>query len=426
MASTANRSALLTTVFLDPLEPTRATDPAFRFGGAKRAATIAGAVGFIGLVLMLVGLFTDSHQFFFSYLIGWTVAVGLGLGGLFFVVIHHLVKAKWSIVLRRMAEAMAYTLPALFVLGIPLFVFGMHDVYHWTHHELIDPASPEYDYLIAGKASYLNVPFFLARMVLYFAIWSYMAYRLYSLSVQHDVTGDHLLLNKMRRVASWGLPLLAVSAAFFSYDVLMSLDPHWFSTIFGVYFFSGFYGATFATLVLLASGLQRMGGALDGVVTTEHYQDLGKYMFGFTVFWAYIAFSQYMLIWYGNIPEETVWFRHRLSHGWEYHSAALLIFHFILPFFILITRGAKRVVPVLAIMAVWFLIMHGFDIHWLSQPVLDTLEGNHHAGISAISIASFVGFVGLFFALVLLRLGRHSLVPERDPGLATSIHFQNA
>jgi hypothetical protein len=297
----------------------------------------------------------------------------------------------------------------------------MHDVYHWTHAELFDPTDSHYDPIIAGKEGYLNTPFFLVRIAFYFLVWGVLSYKLYTLSVIEDVTGSPDIKIRQRRVSAIGLPLAAITTAFGSFDLLMSVDPHWFSTIFGVYFFAASFWTVHALIALIAIILQR-GVGLQKIVSAEHYQDLGKLMFGFTVFWAYIAFSQYMLIWYGNLPEETVWYRHRLAHGWETHSAVLLIAHFIIPFWVLVSRGAKRKKPILAFMAVWFLTMNWFDIHWLIMPV----HSVDHASIHWLSLTCWLGLFGLMFGTVMYRLSRHALVPQNDPFLSSSIAFTNA
>jgi hypothetical protein len=187
-----------------------------------------------------------------------------------------------------------------------------------------------------------------------------------------------------------------------------------------VYFFGGSFLAIMAFTIVMGLSLQR-GGMLRQTISAEHYQDLGKFMFGFTVFWAYIAFSQYMLIWYGNLPEETVWYRHRLEHGWEYASAALLLAHFILPFLILVGRWAKRLLPLLGIMSVWMLVMHWFDFYWLVMPVL-----HEHAEFNLMDFTALIGMTGVTTGLVLFRLSRHSLVPQKDPRLGFSLGFQNS
>lgn len=419
MASTVKRSSFLTALF-DPFQPTGGqADAAFRPSLSTRAWALPALIAVALLVMSAVGWAIDAPQFYFSYHVGWVFCLSLSIGALFFIVIQHLTKARWSVVVRRIAEVLAYMFPLLAIMSIPTII-GMHDLFHWTHHELYDPLDPHYDPIIAGKHAYLNVPFFLARLAIYFVAWTILSYRLYTLSLRQDVDPDPNIPAKLRATSAWGLPLLAVTTAFASYDLLMSLDPHWFSTIFGVYFFAGAFWVMLAFLTFTVLYLQR-GGMLREVVTKEHYQDLGKLMFGFTVFWAYIAFSQYMLIWYGNLPEETVWFRHRLEHGWGYHSAALLVLHFIVPFWLLIPRAPKRVKGMLGFMVVYFFIMQWFDLHWLSMPILH----GHEAGFHWLDFTTWLGLFGVFLAVFLWRLGRHSLVPQRDPYLAKSLAFHN-
>ncbi|PIQ63708.1 MAG: hypothetical protein COV99_01360 [Bacteroidetes bacterium CG12_big_fil_rev_8_21_14_0_65_60_17] len=402
---------------LDPLGPTAASAP-YRFTWSQTAWLLPLAVGIAGLTVSAVGWATNAAQFYFSYLVGWAFCLSLALGGLFFVLIQHLTKARWSVVVRRIPETLLWSFPLLAVLGIPV-LFGMHDLYHWTHLDLFDPASPTYDPVLAGKQGYLNSTFFIARLIFYFVVWTIIAYKLYTQSIRQDVEGGADIPAKQRFTSAWGLAVSAVTVSFAAFDILMSLDPHWFSTIFGVYFFAGSFMSIMAFTAIVAMILQKKG-MLHGVVTTEHYQDLGKFLFGFIVFWAYIAFSQYMLIWYANLPEETLFFRHRVEHGWEYHSAALLIMHFILPFFILIGRWAKRMLPLLAFMSVWMLVMQWFDLHWIAMPVL-----HEHAQFSLFDLAAWFGLTGVFMAAFMFRLSRHAIVPEKDPNLASSIAFTN-
>jgi len=224
---------------------------------------------------------------------------------------------------------------------------------------------------------------------------------------------------RQRKASAWGVPVFALTVAFASYDLLMSVDPHWFSTIFGVYVFAGSAWSGAAATVLFALMLQR-GGAARYAITTEHYHDLGKWIFAFTVFWAYIAFSQYMLIWYGNIPEETIWYQHRLEHGWQVHSGILLVAHFIIPFILLLPRGTKRSRWFLSVMAVWVLVLHWFDLHWLAMPAL-----HEHGGIHWLDVTCWLGLSGVYASAVVYRLSRHSVIPQHDPRLARSLAFEN-
>lgn len=409
----------------DPYKPTASESSGeYRFTGSKSWWVMPLIAGVVLLALSIIGGFSDPKQFYFSYLVGWSFCLTISLGALFFVLVQHLTKAQWSVVVRRVPEALIWAFPLLAVLSIPIFL-GMHDLYHWTHHELLDPASPEYDAIIAGKTAYLNVPFFVFRIVLYFAIWSFVSYRLYALTLKQDVDPDPSIPARFRKVSAPGLVLFSLTTAFAGFDLVMSTDPHWFSTIFGVYIFAGSFMSAFAFMILTLALLQRVGGMLNGVVTAEHYHDLGKFLFGFIVFWAYIAFSQYMLYWYGNIPEETVWYRHRLEHGWQYHSAVLLALHFVVPFVLLLPRASKRILPMISFMSVWMLIMHWFDLHWLVMPVLDIAQ-NGHAGFHWMDFTSWLGLFGIFFGVFMYRLGRHSLVPHNDPNLEHSLHFMNS
>ncbi len=435
---------------IDPFRPTRANAGRhYRFAASDLTWGVPLGIGLFMLVVAAVGWVVDPARFYFAYLIGWAFCLTITLGSLFFVLAHHITKAHWGVVIRRVPESLTWAFPLLAVLSIPILL-GMHDLYHWTHHELYVVGGPEYDALLAGKRAYLNTPFWITRLALYFFVWTYMSYRLYKLSLAQDLSADEDIPDAQRKVAAWGIPVFAVTTAFASYDILMSVDPHWFSTIFGVYIFSGAFWSANAMIILIVAALQRRGQAFERVVTTEHFHDLGKWLFAFTVFWAYIAFSQYMLIWYANIPEETFWYRHRLEGGWGWHSAALLIAHFILPFILLLPRASKRILPVLAFMAVWALVMQWFDLNWLVMPAYQpgahaaeaaahVMEngafypgampeevGYGHAGFHWVDFACWFGLFGVYLAAALYRLSRHSVVPRNDPRLNMSLNFHNA
>ena len=425
MANSLERSTIRAWL-LDPWKPTAhlAAQPhQYTLGHMVYLVPILAGIALLSVTIG-IGMYGGlREQFFYSYLVGWTFCLSLSIGALFVVLIKHLTKASWVVVLRRIPEVLAASFPLLAVLAIPILasLFDPHGPYHhWTDSGIADPMDSHFDEILAGKVAYLNIPFFLMRVAAYFAIWIVVSGKLYKLSLQQDMTGDPDIGARQRHVSAWGLPLLAISTAFASYDFLMSLDPHWFSTIFGVYFFSGAFMSAFCVMALTGIILQS-AGMLRSTITREHYHDLGKLMFGFVVFWAYIAYSQYMLYWYGNIPEETAWFRHRLEHGWEVHSAILLFLHFILPFVVLLPRSVKRSGVALAIIAVWLLIMQWFDHHWIAMPVLHP----EHATIHWLDVTSWLGLGGLFLGFFAWRLSRHSLVPERDPLMAASLAFEN-
>jgi hypothetical protein len=422
MADSVERNSILGWL-VDPLASTReSAERAFQPAGDRRTWLVPVAIGLALLGISALGFVQDPDQFFFSYMAAWSFLLTTAVGGMFFLFFQHLTRAAWSVVVRRINEALVWAFPLLALLGLPMLL-GMHDLYHWTHAELYDPSSPQYDEILAGKRAYLNTPFWGVRIVLYFAVWTLITYRLYTLSVRMDQAegpgASEEIAAKLRSTSAWGLPLGAVATAFASYDILMSLDPHWFSTIFGVYFFAGGILSAVAVITLVAMLFQYAGGMLQNVVTREHYQDLGKYLFGFVVFWAYIAFSQYMLYWYGGIPEEVVWYQKRLQEGWAWHSAFLVLFHFLVPFLVLLPRFTKRAVPVMGVMTVWIIGMHWFEMHWIVLPVLGD------AGFHWLDFTTWFGLMGVFAGFFMYRLRRHALVPQKDPYLSDSLHFEN-
>ena len=383
----------LTRLFLDPVDAEADRVPARYRYADNRWGLIALAAGAVLLVVGgVVGLGFGVQRLLFAYLIGWVFCLSISLGALLFVMIQHVTKARWSTTIRRIPEALAASFPILALTGIPVLL-GMHDLFHWSHAELYEVGGSYYDGILAGKSPYFFFPFeaggfpflFVARYVLYFVVWTIVGTKLYRLSVQNDGTPDPENTLALRRVSAWGIPLVGVTVAFAGYDYLMSLDPHWFSTMFGVYFFAGGWLGALCLITFIALLLKK-GGMLESV-TVEHIQDMGKFMFAFTVFWTYIAFSQYMLYWYANLPEEIVWFQKRFTEGWGVVAWSLLIFHFVLPFLILLPRITKRVYPAIATMAVWLLVMHAVDLWWIAAPAMYVADEDHSEEYSAMPAA---------------------------------------
>lgn len=387
--------------------------------GGGPAFRIGAGVAVLGAVLTGIGMATgaDMHRLAWSYLVNYMWVLTIALGALVFVMIQHVTHAGWSVVVRRLAEAIAANMPILAIFAIPI-VLGSHSLYHWTHADVVanDP-------VLKGKSGYLNMTFFTIRLVIYFAVWSLFSWWLHRKSVEQDKSGDPALTLSLEKWSPLGIVLFAITCTFAAFDLLMSLDPHWFSTIFGVYVFSGAMLSFLATLGIVTRLTQR-AGLLENAITIEHYHDIGKFTFAFVVFWAYIAFSQYMLIWYANLPEETIWYFRRQTGGWLPVSLLLLFGHFVAPFLGLISRIPKRRPGMLVVAGVWLLFMHWIDLYWLVMP-----EMNHEAkGVVPFNIADlglllFLG--GLFVALTARRLSRHSLIPEQDPRLAESLTFEN-
>ncbi|MCA9735713.1 MAG: hypothetical protein H6696_04175 [Deferribacteres bacterium] len=382
---------------------------------SSKFGTFALIGGLIGLVLTALGYFVVSPgQMYHSWLTAFFFWVTIGLGGLFFTMLHHLTGAVWSIVLRKFSESLMAVLPWMLLFFIPV-IFGIHDLYHWSHEEAV-----AHDHLLQGKAGFLNQPFFIIRAVGYFVIWMILSLSLFKLSVKQDQQHDAKITAKFKKISAPGILLFALSLTFASFDWLMSLDPHWYSTIFGVYIFAGTVLAVLSTIMLVALFLRKSGFLVE-VITIEHYQDIAKLLFAFTVFWAYIAFSQYFLIWYGNIPEETVWFLHRWEGSWKTISMIIVFFHFALPFVILITRTAKRNLTLLWVMGFWFLIIHWIDLYWLVLPTFH----KHGAHFSWIDLTAMLGIGGIFMAIFWKKFTGNKLIPMNDPELSHSLHFTN-
>ena len=319
-------------------------------------------------------------------------------------------------VVRRWAEAIAATLPALAVLAIPIVAFGLHHLYHWTHAEAVAA-----DHLLQAKQPYLNVPFFVVRLAVYFAVWTLLARFFLTRSLAQDENGDAALTQQMERRSAPAMLLFALTATFAAFDLLMSLDAHWYSTMFGVYVFAGSVVSFVALLTVVVFATQR-AGMLRHAITVEHYHDLGKLLFAFTVFWAYIAFSQYMLMWYANLPEETAWLLRRQSNGWGWVGLTLLFGQFLLPFVALLSRKPKRRPRAVATVAAWVLLMHWVDLYWVVIPEVAPQRAVPHL----LDLTTLLGLGGILVALAAHSMRRHSLVPERDPRLQESLMFENA
>jgi len=287
----------------------------------------------------------------------------------------------------------------------------LHDVYHWSHEEAV-----AHDAILQAKSGYLNTPFFMIRTVGYFVIWSVLAFALYRVSLKQDKGHTEEHRAKMRKLSAIGMLLFAPTITFASYDWLMSIEPHWFSTIFGVYFFGGtFFG--FLALMTGICVLLRQNGVLHGIVTREHFHDLGKFMLGFTIFWGYIGFSQYFLIWYGNVPEETYWFLMRWEGSWQTVSMIQILGHFALPFVVLLFQRIKRNMTVMAIVSIWFLVVHWIDMYWLVYPTFSK-EG---AIFSWVELAPMMLIGSVFLVGFWRRMVSQPVVPVGDPHLKTSI-----
>ncbi len=406
--------------------------------GVAKARNIGYAGGLVLLIVATIYGFTigdGMQRFLHSYLVAFTYFTSMAVGALFFVIIMHLMGAKWSVVMRRVAECITMAFPLLFVLSAVIWLpmlFGNDNLYIWSNSAFVASS-----HVVQGKSGWLAEPFFAARIILYFMVWIGVSQYFHRTSLLQDKTGDEDLTRKM---AKWSAPAMfafAFSCAFFGFDLLMSIDPEWFSTMFGVVYFAGCCIAIFSLMVLIPHALQR-SGRLTHSITTEHYHDIGKLLFAFVFFWGYVAFSQFMLIWGANIPEETGYFMKRwfTSFGseemgaWGIFTLVMIVMHFVIPFTLLLSRYGKRRIKILSGFAIYMLLFHYVDLYWQVMPAL-----NNHApfGAEYSSVSRYVvldGFVCagmglLFMGAVAGALNKVKLIPIKDPGLAQSLRFEN-
>jgi hypothetical protein len=374
---------------------------------------IGAALGVIGLGGSLAFASGQSTQFYFSWLVAYLYFLSIGLGSLFFVLCLFVCRAGWGVGLRRVLENVMATLPIFTVLFIPIWL-GRHELYVWT-----DPAEVAKSAVLRGKSAYLSEGFFLIRALFYFVCWSVLAVYFSRESQRQDQSGDERITRRLQAVAAPGIIVFSMTISFAAIDWMMSLEPEWYSTIYGVYYFAGSLLSALAFLVLAIAFVHARGG-LRGVVTVEHTHDVGKLLFGFTVFWTYIAFSQYFLIWYGNIPEETVYYTHRAHGSWPKVAALLIYGHFVIPFFFLMPRVVKRSTPLLVSGALWLLAMHFMDIYWCVMPV-----HRQSARLGVLDVTTMLAVGGFFLAWLGWVSSRRALVPVRDPRLMESLSFEN-
>ncbi|MCE9619339.1 MAG: quinol:cytochrome C oxidoreductase [Planctomycetes bacterium] len=402
----------------------------------------------LGLAILagsfLMGLnATDQGLFLRTWMQAWLFVTTVSLGALFFLIVQHITHAGWSVVVRRPAEALASNLQWLWIGFLP-FVFywwkGQLDfIFPWANLEALKHISLEEAELVAKKSAFLNDRFFMIRAAIYLVTWFALSKFFVGNSFAQDSDGSVARTKKLEKWAGPAAILFGVTTSFAAFDWIMSLNPAWFSTMFGVYFFVGCCTGGFACLGIVCLRLQQLG-YLKGVITSEHYQDIGKLLFAFgVVFWAYIAFSQYMLIWYGNIPEETAWFLARQIGEWRVVSVVLLFGHFILPFLFLISRWTKRWRGTLFFACVWMLAAQWFDLYYLIHPHIPHDIGTFstydqilakYAGESAhfLNPWNWVLLAGFWLMMVgttLRRLGSMGLLCVRDPRLAESLRFEN-
>ncbi len=410
-----------------------------KVGGTLFKAGLGAGAVLLGISIALgAGKGDHWRHFLHAYLTAWSFVFSICIGSLFFVIIHHLAKAKWGIVLRRQAEFITGALPAVALLGLVFLVpvlAGNENLYYWSAKQLHDKQHPFFHHM-HHKLGWLDPVFFAGRYAFYFGVFIYMSTWFRKHSQAQDTDGDAGRSEKMRYWAGFAVLIYSLTTVFAVTDLFMTLQPLWFSTIYAVNYFSGAMLATYCTLALLSMAIQR-SGRLKHSITVEHYHDVGKYMFGWTFFWIYTAFSQFMLQWYGNMPEETVFYSYRMFGGWQIVSIIVLIGHWAFPYVSLVTRWSKRILPILAFLAAWQLVFHYIDLYWNVMPnqtwtTIDgwnrgPLQGDpelYKVGFHFMDITLLLGLIGLWLAAVGKSM-KGNLVPVNDPKLGECLAFEN-
>lgn len=371
-------------------------------------------VGIVFLLISLVGFVKDKHHFYFSYLTSYMFFLKITLGSMFLVLVQYLARGGWGVAVRRIPECLMKNVALMIAFFIPI-LFGLEHLYHW-----LDLAHVAHDHLLQIKQPYLNKTFFVIRTIGYFTIWYLISRYFFKKSTDQDHIGGLENTAEMQKYSAPSVALFGLSFTFASFDWLMSLEPHWFSTMFGVYTFANSVVAALCTITLLYLLLRRHG-FLKEVVTVEHYHDLGKLTYGFVVFWAYVTFSQFFLIWYANIPEETVWFLSRSVGSWKTFMIVTAIGHFVIPLFLFMSRHVKRNLSLHALMVGMILVTCYMDIVTIVKPTVSP-EGVH---FDLIDLSTFVGIGAIYFAFFFTRLKEHFLIPIKDPRLTESLNLDN-
>jgi hypothetical protein len=382
-----------------------------KFEAPAKLKTLSFALVALGLLTFIVGLMKNQDRLWTSYLVAFFFFSCLGLSGMFWIAINNIAKAGWSVTIRRYAEATTSFMPAILIGGL-ILLLGFKNLFPWANPEIV-ANNP----VIAAKTAYLNTGFFVVRLFVFALGCMAFRYVIVGNSLKQDAGGGDGLTSKNVGFSIGFILFFALAFSFFSVDLLMSLLPTWYSTIFGIYCFAGLFqaGLAFLSIVIV---LMKRHGLVKGYVTDEHQHDVAKYLKGFTVFWAYIAFSQFMLIWYANLPEETEYYIMRSQNGWMAISTLLLIFRFIVPFLALLPRALKRNDNHLLLISGLVLVMQYVDIYWMVYP--NFFDGHVVFGFWEVGI--FAGFAGIFLLGIMKFWSKNSLVPLKDPRIHEAIN----
>ena len=375
-------------------------------GGEHAAAESGGHAAFHWTARLYANLWINNLYF-----------TGLAIVGVFFIAIQYVAKAGWSVGFKRIAMAMASWLPIAAILMVVIFLIANHDLFHWTHEYLYDPSDPRYDPILAGKKGYLNFGFYMARMMGFFAVWYLLFILIRKQMLAEDLEGGTKRWKKNVTLSAIFIVFFGYSSSVASWDWVMSIDPHWFSTMFGWYVFASWWVSGLALIAFIAVLLK--GKGYLSIINANHLHDIGKFVWGFSIFWTYIWFSQFLLIYYANIPEESIYFVERfLSDKYSGYFFINLILNFFLPFLLLMPRDAKRHTRFIKIVCPIILFGHWIDFYLMVTP--GTLKEN--GGFGALEVGLLVVYASLFVYTALYSLAKYPLVAKHHPMLEEAIH----
>jgi len=375
----------------------------------KMGAILAG----IGIILIILSLFVDPVRSSFNSLIMFAFMISIALGSIFLIALEYIAGAVWSVPFRRVLEGIGLIIFVVPIFAIPVLL-NIHTLFSWTHPEVIAT-----DSILKNKAPYLNTTFFYVRLVAFFALWFLFYYLFTSNSKKQDATGNQALTKRNIKLAAAFLPVFAITISLTAIDWLMALSPHWFSTIFAVYYFAGSVLAALSIWAIISITLNENGILVKGL-KSDHYYSFGALLFAFINFWAYIAFSQFMLIWYANLPEETFWYIARGTGSWMYFSIGMIVVHFIVPYIFLLPQPAKMDPKRVKWAAIWILFAHFYDLYWIVMPTLD----KNGLSVSWMDFAYLIFGIGLIFVVFSLWSKNRNLVPIGDPKMKQSMEFE--
>lgn len=366
----------------------------------------------VGFTLGIAAYLIDEQRALQNYLITYLFILSIGVASLFVVALEYLVNAEWSVPIRRIIEFLASLIPYLIILALPL-LFNLPKLYEWTHKDVVSA-----DKILQGKSAYLNTTFFIVRTLVFLFIWNLFYWLFTHNSKKQDITKDQKLTKRNGVLSAIFIPLFAITISFTAIDWLMSLEAHWFSTIFGVYFFSGALVASLAAITLIVV-LLKENNFLHPKIVDDHLYSLGALLFGFINFWGYIAFAQYLLIWYADLPEENFWFMQRWYDGWWIISLLLIAVHFVIPYIMLLSQPAKMNHKKLKYSAIILLFAHLLDLYWIVIPS----SPKSALSISWIDFVFPIAGIGIIILAVAYKIKKNNLLPIGDPKLERGLNF---